>query len=187
MKIKLCDIGKHLIDDCSDVIGVDIIQGNIFEQEYQAIITPTNSFCFMDGNFDDKIIRKYGKDVEKFMQDTRDNVYDGEVPVGRAIGYLKYGNPLIIAAPTMRVPMLLNGTVNPYIAMIAAFKMAKRWEMQVVALPGMGTGCGGMKGHIFARQLQAASRDYCKPVIYKNWQEAQAKHFYLAGLTDVHY
>jgi O-acetyl-ADP-ribose deacetylase (regulator of RNase III) len=63
---------------------VEISQGNIFDVKAQAIVSPANSFGFMDGGIDLFYRDRFGKDVEKLVQKVIDLRYYGELPIGQA-------------------------------------------------------------------------------------------------------
>ncbi|WP_412539467.1 hypothetical protein R8Z50_26975 [Longispora sp. K20-0274] len=86
--------------------------------------------------------------------------------------------PWLIAAPTMRVPMILPGeTVNPYLAMRAVLREAARQRIGTVAVPGLGTGVGRVSAAVCARQIRAALLAADRPVaLPRSWAEASQDH-----------
>ena len=68
-------------------------------------------------------------------------------------------HPFVAHAPTMRVPMNIQGTDHVYLAMWAALTAVHRHnrsesrQIQSVACPGLGTGTGGMDSLEAALQL----------------------------------
>jgi O-acetyl-ADP-ribose deacetylase (regulator of RNase III) len=98
--------------------------------------------------------------------------HHGELLVGAA-EIVETGNlriPFVIAAPTMRVPMILADTVNPYLAARAVFLLIRHAvipagalsgepvsaAVRSVAFPGLGTGVGRVDPNTCARQVRAA-------------------------------
>ena len=79
--------------------------------------------------------------------------------------------PYLIAAPTMRVPMLLRDSVNPYLAARAVFLFMRHSEipMRRIAFPGLGTGVGGISPNTCAHQFRTAYEE----VILGKWQDPQ--------------
>lgn len=79
--------------------------------------------------------------------------------------------PYLIAAPTMRVPMILNDTVNAYLAARAALLLVLHGRFHAgplagqpvstlassVAFPGLGTGVGRLDPHVCGRQMRLYS------------------------------
>src|SRR4051794_17843483 len=70
--------------------------------------------------------------------------------------------PFLVVAPTMRIPGRVSGTINAYLAMRAALvavnrhHAAGRPRIASLAVPGLGTGIGGMAGDESARQMRVA-------------------------------
>jgi O-acetyl-ADP-ribose deacetylase (regulator of RNase III) len=71
--------------------------------------------------------------------------------------------PWLISAPTMRVPMRLRQSVNTYLAMKALLLAAGQHRevppIDTVAIPALGTGCGGMDPETAAGQMWQAYRE----------------------------
>jgi O-acetyl-ADP-ribose deacetylase (regulator of RNase III) len=100
--------------------------------------------------------------------------------------------PYVIAAPTMRVPMILRDTVNPYLAARAALLLVKHGVFPAgplagervasgvhsIAFPGLGTGVGQVGPDTCARQVRAAIEEVLLgPKTYPvTWADAQARH-----------
>src|SRR5207247_1370786 len=76
----------------------------------------------------------------------------GELPVGVALVVELSGQrfPFVVAAPTMRIPGSVANTLNAYLAMRAALVAVLRHNksggrpIRSLAVPGLGTGVGGM-------------------------------------------
>jgi O-acetyl-ADP-ribose deacetylase (regulator of RNase III) len=98
------------------------------------------------------------------------------------------GIPYLIVAPTMRVPMRLGETVNPYLAARAVFRLLSRSSLpdgtatadavNVVAFPGLGTRVGGVGPNTCAVQVRAAYEDIVlkRFAMPKSWAEASERH-----------
>ena len=98
--------------------SVEIIDGDILKQAASAIVSPANSFGYMDGGLDLKYSQHFGWELEARVRDELEKNYYGELPVGNAI-IVETKNPTIpylISAPTMRVPSDVSNTVNAYLA-----------------------------------------------------------------------
>ena len=71
--------------------------------------------------------------------------------------------PWLISAPTMQVPMRLRQSVNAYLAMKAILLAALAHDGQprsrIVAIPGLGTGCGALKAPTAALQMWSAYQE----------------------------
>jgi O-acetyl-ADP-ribose deacetylase (regulator of RNase III) len=105
--------------------------------------------------------------------------------------------PFVIAAPTMRVPMILRDTVNPYLAARAVLLLIRDGRfrdgpfagdamssvIRTVAFPGLGTGVGRVEPDVCARQVAAAIEEVVlgRGSFPQSWADAQARHQLLYG------
>ncbi|MFX6036105.1 hypothetical protein ABTE74_22215, partial [Acinetobacter baumannii] len=57
--------------------------------------------------------------------------HDGELPVGEAVTVPTNHKdfPILISAPTMRVPTIVSGTVNAYLAFRAVVRIVKDYNL----------------------------------------------------------
>jgi O-acetyl-ADP-ribose deacetylase (regulator of RNase III) len=168
MKIILSGFAAKLLDAWTEFFGkeenVFIVQGDITKVECDAIVSPANSFGFMDGGLDYALSERFGWDLEKRLQQQIKQLPEGELLVGQAI-VMETGDqdiPFLISAPTMRVPANFNidTSVNAYLAMKAVLIKAKSNEkISSIAIPGLCTGVGRMPPSIAARQMFQAYRE----------------------------
>ncbi len=184
MKIYLSDLNRILIyswkQAFKDYDFVSVRSGSIFTLKADAIISPANSFGFMDGGIDYQLSKFLGWHVQERLQDCIEDKYDGELLVGQA-ELIETDNkqfPYLISAPTMRVPIVINQSVNVYLAMKAVLRVALENNLNSIAVPGMGTGVGRMPPNICAKQMKQAIDEIIlnKRVRYKTWEESQIKH-----------
>lgn len=162
LQIKLVYIeealGKVWENDFSRHSDVSIIKGNITEVACDAIVSPANSFGFMDGGLDLHLSEKLGWHLQEKLQAKIAQLDEKELLIGKSIT-LETENekiPYLISAPTMRVPMSFNiaTSVNAYLAMKAILVACKNNEaIRTVAIPGLATGCGRMPFHIASNQM----------------------------------
>ncbi len=127
MKIVLAAVENDLADaweqHCGDLPDVSVHRGSILDLSVDAVVSPANSFGFMDGGIDHRYSQHFGWEVQDRLQELIRIRHHGELLVGAA-DIVETGNlriPFVIAAPTMRVPMILRETVNPYLAARAVF------------------------------------------------------------------
>lgn len=146
---------------CPDV---EISQGDILKHSADAIVSPANSFGFMDGGIDLVYLRRFGRELQQRLQARLSTEHDGELPVGQAV-VIETGDqaiPHLISAPTMRIPMDVSDTVNAYLAFRAAIRavkdhnLAARSPIYSVLTPGLCTAVGRMPFERCARQMHAA-------------------------------
>jgi O-acetyl-ADP-ribose deacetylase (regulator of RNase III) len=147
--------------------GVDdvlVSQGDIFDLEADAIISPANSFGYMDGGIDLVYVRRFGWELQDRLQSHLREQHDGELPVGQAavVETFDPAIPLLISAPTMRVPMNVSRSVNAYLAFRAAIRAARQHNREQpgsirrILCPGLCTAIGRMPPDTAARQMAAA-------------------------------
>lgn len=169
---------------CGNLKFVEIYRGSILDLKCDAVVSPANSFGFMDGGVDGVYTRHFGTELQRMLQDRIKHYHDGELLVGEAIA-VETGNkdiPWLISAPTMRVPMVLDSeSVNPYLAARAALRLARFYDIKSIAFPGMGTGVGRVSPLSCARQVRAAIQHVLieKPKFPTSWKDASIQHQYL--------
>ena len=151
-------LGEAWRNDFADCQNVEIISGDILQIPTDAIVSPANSFGFMDGGLDLHISETLGWHIEENLQKQIAQLDEKELLIGKSIT-IETGNdkiPYLISAPTMRVPMSFNiaTSVNAYLAMKAILIAAsKNDKIQTVSIPGLCTGCGRMPFHIASNQM----------------------------------
>jgi len=198
VKIILAAVETDLADawerHCGDLPDVTIHRGSILDLAVDAVVSPANSFGFMDGGIDRLYSQSFGWGVQDRLQTLIRTRHHGELIVGAA-EIVETGHPRIsflIAAPTMRVPMILRETVNPYLAARAALLLIRRGVfpsgalagepiskvVESVAFPGLGTGVGRVGPNVCARQLRVAVEEVVmgEREFPATWVEAQAMH-----------
>jgi O-acetyl-ADP-ribose deacetylase (regulator of RNase III) len=158
-----------------------------FPGEGAALVSPANSFGFMDGGIDALYLEVLGEDLEDRVRDHLAADYHGELLVGQAtIVDTEHPEsfPLLIVAPTMRVPTILPAdTINPYLAIRAALRAAAADpRVRRVIIPGMGTGVGLVDPDRFAIQAHTAIREFFAGQENPDgWWEAAVAHQALLG------
>ncbi len=106
---------------CGDIDGLTIHRGTILEVACDAVVSPANSFGFMDGGLDALYLDHFGPPIQMAVRRAIYEHHHGELLVGAA-EIVETGDeriPYLIVAPTMRVPMVLHDSVNAYLAMRA--------------------------------------------------------------------
>ncbi len=164
--------------------NVKVLEGDLTTvSASDAIVSPANSFGFMDGGVDYAISERLGWDLQDRLQAQIKAMPEGELLVGKAL-VLETGDsliPYLISAPTMRVPMNFNiGTsVNAYLAMKATLIAAQAHpNIKTVAIPGFCTGVGRMPKEVAARQMFKAFEEIVKGKVqnHQDFGEAQRYH-----------
>ena len=159
---------------------IKIITGDILKVKTDAIVSPANSFGFMDGGIDALYTNYFGLDLQKRLQETIKEKYNGELCVGSAEIINTNKNPKwLICAPTMRTPQSISETTNSYLAFRAIlFSIKKHNEISqdkinTIVCPGLGTGAGEMSTEKCARQMRIAYNNFINPSFPKSILDAQ--------------
>lgn len=185
LKLILRDIDRRLVDAWKLAFiaspEVEVGYGDIFDRTADAIVSPANSFGFMDGGIDAVYSRRFGWDLQERLQALLRSEHDGECPVGSAvlIETRDANIPLCISAPTMRVPGRVADTANAYLAMRAALRLARAHPtIRSVLCPGLATAVGQMPRERAALQMAEA---YAVVVLGqtpapKTWPESMRLH-----------
>jgi len=198
LKIILSAVDSDLADAwqrfCGDVAFVTVHRGSILDLSCDAIVSPANSFGFMDGGIDMLYSQHFGWQVQERLQKLIAEKHYGELVVGTAeiVETQNPAIPYVIAAPTMRVPMILKNSVNPYLAARASLLLIKYGTFAAgpftgqpvssfvdsVAFPGLGTGVGQIGPNTCAHQVRAAIQDVLVSSgdLPTSWADAQRKH-----------
>ncbi len=119
---------------------IAIVKGSILDVDVQVIVNAANSHGTMGGGVAGVIRRAAGDIVEQ------EAIQQSPIPVGNAI--LTSGGKTtfqgIIHAPTMPEPTMHIPTKNVAEATHAALQLADKKGFTSMAIPGMGTGVGGV-------------------------------------------
>ena len=184
LRVILAAVDSGLADAwerfCGGVPFVEIYRGSILVVECDAVVSPANSFGFMDGRIDALYRDYFGPGIQERVQAMIRDRLDGELVVGCAdvveTGMARI--PYLLVAPTMRVPMVLSDSVNAYLAARAALLVARKARLQKIAFPGLGTGVGQLSPNTCAHQVRVALEailfeSYTAP---RSWVEASERH-----------
>ncbi len=164
----------------ADRLQITVIHGSLLDVDAEAIVNAANSLGLMGGGVAGAIKRAAGADVEEEAR------RQAPIPVGRAAltsgGRTKFRG--IIHAPTMPQPAMRIPAENVALATRAALALADERGFATVALPGMGTGVGGVAPAEAAARMVAAVRAFAPtalqsvilvdvdPAMVRAWQEA---------------
>ena len=207
MHLNLVDTNEEVVaawhQVFADVPQVTVRHGSIFDYPADALVSPANSFGYMNGGLDFAISKHLGWHLEKDLQRIIREKYYGELLIGQA-EILPTGNaqfPYLIAAPTIRTPMTITRGPNIYQAMKAILILLRYGKMATgelvsdrvkrVAIPGLGTGIGQVRPLVCARQMRLAWEDVMheKFATESSWEQmcANYAYFYTHNLSDIKY
>jgi O-acetyl-ADP-ribose deacetylase (regulator of RNase III) len=172
LRISVGDLAPHVaralacaFDGAPDV---EVVEGNLLDLRCDAIVSPANSFGDMSGGIDKAIDDFHHGEAQSRVREAIKDQFLGELPVGMALIVEVPGPsiPFVVAAPTMRVPASVVGSINAYLAMRAALvavllhnnnnNSSSKRKIASLAVPGLCTGVGGMHHDEAAEQMRAA-------------------------------
>jgi O-acetyl-ADP-ribose deacetylase len=119
---------------------IEIRLGSIATIRVDAVVTPANSFGYMGGGVAMAIKQMGGQEIED------EAIFHAPIQVGAAVvttaGALACKR--VIHAPTMHEPAERTDPHKVACAVEAALELADKEGCRSVAMPGMGTGIGGL-------------------------------------------
>ena len=202
MQIVLASVDDDLVraweSSCGNRSNVKIHHGSIFEVKCDAIVSPGNSFGFMEDGFNLEISEYFGGHVVERLQQLIQTRHHGELLVGSAevVDTDHVEIPYLIAAPIIRVPTVLKETVNIYLATRAVLTHVKfgtvpdgtpvKHIIETIAIPDMGMEIGKISPDICALQMKVALQNILlsQYEFPKSWLDAQRCHELLCS-SDV--
>ena len=149
MLLCLTDIQDELVyhwkKEFSNFPEVQIVCGDILNEAENTIVSPANSYGYMDGGIDLHYTNYFGVKPQEEIQKLINLRPEGHLPVGAAV-IVKTGNkniPYMISAPTMVGPEPVNPS-NAFFAMSAILQIASKNNkiIKKVYCPGLATGVG---------------------------------------------
>jgi O-acetyl-ADP-ribose deacetylase (regulator of RNase III) len=173
LRLVLCAVEDPLAEAWEEVADgrreVYTHRGSILDVPAEAVVSPANSYGWMRGGIDAVYAHAF-LSVEQHVRSAVLAYHGGELPVGQAVIVpTDAAAPAwLISAPTMREPgeVLPPDTVHPYLAARAVFKLWRHGRLEddrpvrafvsTIAMPGLGTGIGGVSAAVCARQVMAA-------------------------------
>lgn len=187
LNIALVDLDSSLVGHWNRCFGgeaqVSARLGDYFSHPADAMVSPANSFGFMDGGLDLAIRNTLGEQIQQRVQGAIQVRYHGELPVGSAliVETQHQSWPYLIVAPTMRLPADVSDSLNAYLAFRAILLEIKRFNVghpdhpiRSVLCPGLATGVGGMAAEFCAVQMWEAYQQCARPATLPNLAEIWA-------------
>jgi O-acetyl-ADP-ribose deacetylase (regulator of RNase III) len=166
----------HLVDHNGDLVSawmeafnlfpeVTIEQGDLLASAENCVVSPANSYGFMDGGIDAAYRAFFGAQIERTVQDIVARRPEGHLPVGASV-VVRTGHPRIpflIVAPTMTTPEEVPSS-HCYRAMRAILRIAGSDDEvgRDVYCPGLATGVGMVPPKNAAVMMADAYRDWKK-------------------------
>lgn len=141
---------------------IDVRKGDITKVEADCIVNAANSLGMMGGGVAGALRRAGGDEID------REARAKAPIPVGEAVATTagRLNARYVIHAPTMERPAMPSSPEKIRAATRAALRVAEECGCRSVAIPGMGTGVGGVSPHDAARAMVSALREFAdSPVI----------------------
>jgi O-acetyl-ADP-ribose deacetylase (regulator of RNase III) len=142
-------------------LKIKVVQGDITDQEVDAIVNAANNHLWMGAGVAGAIKRKGGKEIED------EAMKKGPIPIGEAVvtkaGKLKA--KYVIHAAVMGQDLTTN---EEYIknATLNSLKRAEELKIQSIAFPAFGTGVGGFPLDRCAQIMLDQVKDFSKEIKY---------------------
>jgi len=140
----------------AELLKITVVQGSILEAEVEAIVNAANSLGIMGGGVAGVIRRAAGASVEE------EAMAQAPIPLGQAAvtsgGATRFAQ--IIHASTMPQPCMAIPASNVALATRAALSSADGKGLASLAIPGMGTGVGGVAPAEAAREMVTEIRAF---------------------------
>ncbi len=169
MKLFLVDVDPLLVEAWAAAFAgiseVHVLEADILKVAGNTIVSPANSYGFMDGGIDRQYTDFFGLRPQTEIQECIAQRPEGFLPVGAAV-LVRTGHqriPYMISAPTMFLPEPVRSS-NCFFAMSAILKTAyaNRDVVEKVYCPGLATGTGRVAPEIAAKEMAAA---------YQKWRD----------------
>jgi O-acetyl-ADP-ribose deacetylase (regulator of RNase III) len=179
LRLSLADHNPEVADALARsfdrIDGVEVLHGNLLDLTCEAIVSPANSFGDMSGGIDKAIDDFHHGAAQRALTAAIAEHFLGELPVGAALVVELPSRqcPFLVAAPTMRVPSDIRGTINAYLALRAALVAVLRHNaggrraIRTLGVPGLGTGVGALPPREAADQMRTAYDN----VVGERWRQ----------------
>jgi O-acetyl-ADP-ribose deacetylase (regulator of RNase III) len=190
LRISICDLNPlfvaeahHLLMELPNVM--EVAHRSVLDRPTAAVVSPANSFGFMDGGVDWAYLQFFGEQLQTRVQLVIRLQKFQELLVGSAVAVPTYHEAIrfLIVAPTMRVPKIITDPADVMLATRAAVRVATDFRFDHIVMPGMGTGCGQVAPNIAARAMRAGIEAGLRDMPRRpySWREAQEWHLQLMG------
>jgi O-acetyl-ADP-ribose deacetylase (regulator of RNase III) len=144
---------------------VGVAHGDLLAAAEHAVVSPANSYGFMDGGIDRAFDAFFGPRLERDVRDAIQRRPEGFLPVGASL-IVPTTHPRIryvVVAPTMLMPEHVEAQ-NAYRAMRAVLRLARAEPIKGQPLYGSGltTGVGGVSPAAAAEAMREAYADWLR-------------------------
>jgi O-acetyl-ADP-ribose deacetylase (regulator of RNase III) len=167
MNLHLVDINPLVVDAWKSTFAefseIEIRHADVLAHARGCVVSPANSYGFMDGGVDAAYRAFFGASIESVVRDAVTRRPEGHLPVGASLVVpTRHPRvPYMIVAPTMTMPEAIESR-NVYRAMRAVLRIAGREKFigSDVYCPGLGSGVGGVAPTEAAAMMATAYGDW---------------------------
>jgi O-acetyl-ADP-ribose deacetylase (regulator of RNase III) len=145
--------------ESDSAMQIHLAKSDITAMPVDAVVNPANSLGIMGGGVSAALSRKGGPTIQKEAMSLAPIAVGAAVVTTAGLLWAKH----VIHAPTMEQPGTKVGVENVRRATRAALLAAARHGFDVIALPGMGTGLGGVDPADAARAIVDELRAHRQP------------------------
>jgi O-acetyl-ADP-ribose deacetylase (regulator of RNase III) len=193
MIIKLVDLQPRIVSEWQRAFGkydnFEFYNNSVLEHKADGVVSPANSFADYSGGIDLVYKKHFGKKIQDDLQEMIKKRPLRELLVGECL-VVETGNadiPHLLCCPTMRVPLDVRDTANPYLAFKAALIAATENGFKSIICPGLGTATGNVGPEDCARQMHRAYANFTDryPKYPANIREAYVAHKDLIGIINM--
>ena len=137
-------------------LSIVVKRGDLTKQKVDALCNPANSLMYMGGGAAGALKHAGGEKIE------REALKHAPVPVGKAIATTAGKLPArwVVHAPTMERPAMPTTGEKVYLATKSTLECADRVGAKSIAIPGMGTGVGGVPFEDAAEAMIKALKEF---------------------------
>ena len=171
MNLHLVDLNPPVVNAWLNAFKpypeVTVELGDLLSVAHHCVVSPANSYGYMDGGIDDAYRNYFGLDIEKKVQDAIRCRREGNLPVGASL-VIRTGHariPFMIVAPTMATPERVESS-NCYRAMRAMLRIVDDEIGKDIFCPGLATGVGRVPFDDAATEMAQA---------YEDWKNSKIK------------
>jgi len=168
LKVYLLDINSDITDSLKEefkpyeeveVVNDDFRHFMETHKDIKCIVSPANSFGYMDGGYDAAITDYFGNDVQKGVRKYIDKHLFGEQPIATSIMVnIPNTDKKLIHTPTMRLPSPIRDPFIIYQCMRTTMMMVISNNIESVVIPAFGGLTGRLSPKIVAKYMAEGYR-----------------------------
>ena len=168
MKIYLLDMNLTMVEAFVKEFGmeenIEIVHDDFAHflnahPDVDCIVSPANSFGYMDGGYDKAITDYFGNELQQHVQKEIKDRYFGEQPVGSALVVdIPSSDKKLIHVPTMRIPSPIRDPFLIYQCMRVTLMEALKAKVHAIVIPAFGGATGNVEPRVIAKYMKAGYR-----------------------------